>query len=364
MRYFHPPDGRAGEIADKVLNGVRLSPDDGLYLLRSKSLSFTGLLANLARERLHGNATTFSVNRHINFSNICSNRCSFCAFRRSEGEPGANRLSIREILEKALEAGGTGPVEIHVTGALDPLFRLEDALSMVRALKAAMPRSVIKAFTLVEIDHFSKISGREPEEVMALLKEAGVSAFPGGGAELFSENIRKKLCPEKISGERWLRLAELAHTSGIPTNATMLYGIGESDEERVDHLLKLRELQDRTGGFMAFIPLLFQKDRTPLSHLVGVGACEQLKVYAVSRLVLDNIPHIKVHWVMAGLKIAELSQWFGVDDIEGTVHEERIGHEGGAKAPSGLTKDAIRSIILRSGRVPRERDGLYASVTD
>ena len=359
---IRPPDRRLGEIADKVLKGARLTTEDGLHLLRTPGIAFPGLLANLMREKLHGTATTFSVNRHINFSNICRNRCSFCAFRRNEGEPGAERLSPREIVNKALEAGGTGSVEIHITGALDPFFSLRDALDMVTKLKAAMPRSTIKAFTLVEIDHFSEMSGKPPEEVMALLKEAGVSAFPGGGAELFGEEVREKLCPEKISGARWLQLAELAHESGIPTNATMLYGVGETDEDRIDHLMRLRDLQDRTGGFMAFIPLLFQKENTALSGIRALGACEQLRVYAVSRLILDNIPHIKVHWVMSGLKTAELSQWFGADDIEGTVHEERIGHEGGAETPVGLTKDDVMSLIERSGRLPRERDGLYNPV--
>ena len=359
---IRPPDRRLGEIAEKVLNGARLTTEDGLHLLRTPGIAFPGLLANFMREKLHGKATTFSVNRHINFSNICRNRCSFCAFRRNEGEPGSERLSSRQIVDKALEAGRTGPAEIHITGALDPLFSLCDALAVIRELKAAMPLSTVKAFTLVEIDHFSKMSGKPPEEVMALLKEAGVSAFPGGGAELFGEDIREKLCPEKISGERWLELAGMAHESGIPTNATMLYGVGETDEDRIDHLARLRDLQDRTGGFMAFIPLLFQKGNTCFSGIRAAGPCEQLRVYSVSRLILDNIPHIKVHWVMSGLKIAELCQWFGADDVEGTVHEERIGHEGGADTPMGLTKDDVRSLIERSGRLPLERDGLYNPV--
>jgi len=355
-------DPAVAKVAEKISSGARLSVEDGLALLGSPGLSATGFLANQLREKMHGRATTFSVNRHINYSNVCVNRCAFCAFRKSEGESGADRLSVEEVVGKAGLTGDKGNIEVHITGSLDPLFSLEDAVRMVSEVRKARPNAIVKAFTLTEIDFFSARSGLPPGQVMLHLKNAGVEAFPGGGAEIFSERTRKSLCGDKISGERWLELAGLAHSLGIRTNATMLYGVGESDEERMDHLSRLRSLQDETRGFMAFIPLLFQKEKTALKGLRSVGMAEQLKVYAVSRLFLDNIPHIKAHWVMSGLAAAEVSQWFGVDDIEGTVVEERIGHEGGARTPGGLTRDAIISLIKRAGRTPVERDGLYNKV--
>jgi aminodeoxyfutalosine synthase len=357
--FFRPSDPRVRSAAEKIFAGARLSREDGLGLFETADLSSLGYLANFAREKLHGRATTFSVNIHINYSNICENSCLFCAFKKREGEQGAERLSTEEICGKISESRDSALLEIHITGALDPRFTLEEALGTVTRIKEIRPDAVIKAFTLVEIDYFAGRSGISARETMLKLKEAGVSAFPGGGAELFSSRVRKEFCPGKISGEKWLALAELAHSLKIPTNATMLYGIGESHEEKVDHLLRLRETQDRTSGFMAFIPLLFQKENTSLKHLRDVGAADQLRIYAVSRLMLDNIPHIKVHWALSGLKIAELSQWFGVDDVEGTIGEERIGHEGGAKTPAGMTKSSIVSIIERSGHVPAERNGLY-----
>lgn len=354
---------RLEEIALKVARGSRLSEEDGLELFRSPDLAVAGYLANLAREKRHGNVTTFAVNRHINFSNICANRCSFCAFRKDDGAPGAGRLSPDEVKRKVAEAGLPGkPLEVHITGALDPAFTLCDAVRMVSGVKNANPSAIIKAFTLVEVEDLARKSGKAAEVVMEDLRDAGVSAFPGGGAELFSERIRKRLCPEKTSGERWLQLAGTAHSLGIRTNATMLFGVGETDRERVEHMLMLREQQDRSGGFMAFIPLLFQKKNTPLEEVPTPSFAEQLMVFSVSRLLLDNFPHVKVHWAMSGLKMAELSQWFGVDDLEGTVVEERIGHEGGAETPHGLSRQLVVSLIARSGRTPLERDGLYRPV--
>jgi aminodeoxyfutalosine synthase len=356
---LEPSDPLLSPIAEKIFSGEALSPLEAIDLFDSEDLPFLGVLSNFVREKLHGTATTFSVNRHINYSNICANDCLFCAFRRDETDNRAARLSIEDISDKIAGYGNSEPLEIHITGALDPTYGIDEAIQTIDRIRKIQPEAVIKAFTLVEVDFFSRRSGLDAGDVMQRLKDAGVSAFPGGGAEIFSPRIRSRVCPDKISGERWLKLAELAHSKGIPTNATMLYGIGESYEDRVEHLEKIRALQERTKGFMAFIPLLFQKENSKLKIVKSVTLAEQLKLYAVSRLFLHNVPHLKVHWAMSGLKAAELSQWFGVDDIEGTIVEERIGHEAGAGTPVGMTKDAIISIIERSGRVPLERDGLY-----
>lgn len=350
------------QILLKAVNSKRISKEECVKLLRFASPSNIFYIANYVRERKFGNKTTFSVNRHINYSNICVNRCLFCAFRKDENSNEAKRLKIESILKIVEEVKDFPNLEIHITGGLDPKFTFENALDLVRKIKEIKKEAIIKAFTMVEIDYFSRKSGIKDFEVIRRLKEAGVSSFPGGGAEIFSTRIRKKICPSKISSKRWLNLSKKAHQLGIPTNATMLYGIGETDEEIADHLDKLRSLQDRTQGFMSFIPLLFQKENTPLCKLKEVSLLRQLKIYAVSRIFLDNIPHIKNHWAMSGLKSAELSQWCGVDDLEGTVFEERIGHEGGAKTPIGITREEVEKIIIRAGRIPVERDGLYKKV--
>lgn len=346
----------------KVVDGKRISFSDCLRLLEHKNLSEIFFLANFIREKKYGFFTTFSVNRHINYSNICKNKCLFCAFRKEENSKNAKRLSIDSILKIIDEIKHYPNLEIHITGGLDPKFSFEDALMLVRKIKEIKRETIIKAFTMVEIDHFSKTSGLSDLEVIRRLREAGISAFPGGGAEIFSQRIRKKICPLKISGKRWLELSKKAHKLGIPTNATMLYGIGETTEEIAQHLFELRSLQDETNGFMSFIPLLFQKENTPLKGLKNVTILEQLKIYAVSRIFLDNFPHIKNHWAMAGLESAELSQWCGVDDLEGTVFEERIAHESGAQTPVGINKEGIIKIIKAAQRIPVERDGLYRRV--
>lgn len=350
------------KIALKIINGERISSDDCLKLLEHNNLSEMFYLANIIREKRYGSFTTFSVNRHINYSNICQNKCLFCAFRKEENSKEARRLSIDSILKIVDEIKNYPYLEIHITGGLDPNFSFDEALTLVKKIKEIKKEAIIKAFTMVELDYFAKTSGLKDVEVLKKLKEAGISSFPGGGAEIFSPRIRKKICPLKIDGKRWLELSKKAHKLGIPTNATMLYGVGETEKEIVQHLDKLRSLQDETSGFMSFIPLLFQKENTPLKKLREVALAEQLKLYAVSRIFLDNIPHIKNHWVMSGLKAAEISQWCGVDDLEGTVFEERIGHEGGAKTPIGMTKEAIEKIIKAANRIPVERDGLYKRV--
>lgn len=347
------------KIFSKILNSNRITKSECVKLLNLKRVEEIFYLANNVREKKYGNNTTFSINKHINYTNVCENRCLFCAFYRDEKSSEVKRFFPNDLKKILEEVKNLKNIEIHITGGLDPKFTFEKALEVIKTIKQIKKDAIIKAFTMVEIDFFAKTSGLKEIKVMERLKEAGVSSFPGGGAEIFSKKIRNKICPQKINSERWLALSKMAHIIGIPTNATMLYGIGESSEQIADHLFRLRSLQDETHGFMSFIPLLFQSEKTPLKHLKKVSLLEQLKIYSVSRIFLDNIPHIKNHWAMAGLKCAELSQWCGVDDLEGTVFEERIAHEGGATTPIGMTREQVKKIIKDAGRIAVERDGLY-----
>lgn len=348
-------------IADKVLSGKRLTREDAVSLFQGDDLFTLGRLASNAAEKKNGKNVYFIVNRHINPTNICINRCRFCAFSRSMGEQGAFELTIDEIVEKLgtsnLEPGAS-PKEVHIVGGLHPEWPFEYYLRMLSAIRAAYPAITIKAFTAVEIDHFSKISGLSVIGVLERLKESGLGAMPGGGAEIFAERVRSRLCPEKISGERWVEIHRTAHLCGITTNATMLYGHLESPEDRVDHLLRLRELQDATGGFQAFIPLAYHPRNTDIGGFYTSGI-DDLKTIAISRLVLDNIPHIKAYWIMLGEKIAQLSLLFGADDLDGTVIEEKITHSAGAVSSEGLAKSELITLIEKAGRIPVERDAFY-----
>ncbi len=348
-------------IADKVLSGERLTREDAVYLFQCDDLFTLGRLSSHVAEKKNGKNVYFIINRHINPTNICVNRCGFCAFSRSMGEQGAFELTIDDIVEKLGTSNlepGTSLKEVHIVGGLHPEWPFEYYLSMLSAIRAAYPSLVIKAFTAVEIDHFSKISGLSVTGVLEKLKESGLGAMPGGGAEIFAERVRSRLCPEKISGERWVDIHRAAHLCGITTNATMLYGHLESPEDRVDHLLRLRELQDATGGFQAFIPLAYHPRNTDIGGFYTSGI-DDLKTIAISRLVLDNIPHIKAYWIMLGEKIAQLSLLFGADDLDGTVIEEKITHSAGAVSSEGLAKAELINLIEKAGRIPVERDAFY-----
>jgi aminodeoxyfutalosine synthase len=246
-----------------------------------------------------------------------------------------------------------------MVGGLDPRFSFADCLEMIRAIKAVRPDVHLKTLTLVEVDYYARREKTTPEAILSALREAGMGSLPGGGAEILGEDLRKRICPNKLSGARWLELARIAHRMGIRTNCTMLYGHVETYEDRVDHILRLRELQDETGGFMAFIPLQFNRENTPYAHLPEVTGDDNLKTLAASRLLFDNIDHVKVYWIMVGLKIAQTALWFGADDMDGTVVEERITHDAGATTPTGVTLDTLLHLIRRAGRVPVERDSLY-----
>lgn len=352
-------DASLHPIIDKLEAGERLGFEDGVALYRTPDLATLGILANRAREAKNGNRAYFNVNRHINHTNICVTGCSFCAFAKKPRQEGAYRMTIEEIAGKAVPAPGERWEEIHIVGGLDPGFSFQDCLEMLRAIRAVNPSVHLKTLTLVEVDYYAKRERKSPQEILAALREAGMGSMPGGGAEILGEELRRKICPNKISGQRWLDLARIAHQMGIRSNCTMLYGHVETIEDRVDHVLRLRELQDETGGFMAFIPLQFNKHNTPYENLPDVTGEDNLKTLAVSRLLFDNIDHIKVYWIMVGLKIAQAALWFGADDIDGTVVEERITHDAGATTPVGVGLEDLLHLIRKAGRVPVERDSLY-----
>ncbi len=343
----------------KVDNGARISDAEALELFESNDLLAIGELAALANRRKNGDRVYFNVNRHINYTNLCVNRCTFCAFSKGVEDEGCYTLALNDILAKAAEASEAGATEIHMVGGLHPDLPFDFYLEMLAAIKADNPRLHLKAFTAVEIDYFSSLTGQSVEEVIGELKEAGLDSMPGGGAEIFGKQVRDQICPEKISGKRWLEVTEKVHRAGLRTNATMLFGHLEQYRDRVEHLGLLRQLQDRTGGFQTFIPLAFQPDNTRVPGAKGVGGVDALKTLAISRLYLDNFQHVKAYWVMLGLKIAQVALAFGVNDLDGTVVEEKIGHDAGADSPQAMAKEQIIGLIRKAGREPVERDTLY-----
>ncbi|HUT84995.1 MAG TPA: aminofutalosine synthase MqnE [Thermodesulfobacteriota bacterium] len=348
-----------GWIEDKVKAGERLTREDALRLSRNTDLLFLGRLAQEVKKRKTGDQVFFNVNRHINLTNICSSRCRFCAFSCDPGDPRAYTLTADQAVKIVEDALPLGITEIHLVSALHPGLPFAYYLEVVKRLKERFPHIHLQAFTAVEIKYFSDISGLSIREVLTRLQEAGLGSMPGGGAEIFSPRIRAELCPKKASGEEWIEVMKTAHELGIKSNATMLFGHIETDEEMIDHLLQLRQLQDDTSGFQSFIPLPFHPRHTALSHLSPPSAWEALRVLALSRLVLDNFSHIKAFWIMLGLKVAQLSLEFGVDDLDGTVVEERIVHAAGASTEKGITKERLIEIIRQAGKVPVERDTLY-----
>ncbi|MCM2358402.1 MAG: aminofutalosine synthase MqnE [Geobacteraceae bacterium] len=349
-------------IAEKVRTGQRISDAEALFLFESRDLLEIGELAAFANERKNGARVFFNVNRHINHTNICVNRCGFCAFSRTADQPGAYVYDLREIEERARQALAQGATEIHMVGGLHPDLPFGFYLEMLRTVKGVSPALHVKAFTAVEIDYLAKLAGLSLAETLHELKQAGLGSLPGGGAEILAAEVRQQLCPEKISGERWLAVMEEVHRAGLKSNATMLYGHIESYRHRVDHMRLLRELQNETGGFQVFIPLAFQPENTPLKlgRRPGYGGgVDDLKTLAISRIYLDNFAHIKAYWVMLGEKIAQVSLAFGVNDLDGTVVEERIGHDAGASSPQAMGREEIVTMISKAGRIPVERDTLY-----
>ena len=349
------------QIREKVLSNQRLSREDGIALFTSHDLLFLGRLASHAASRKNADRVYFVQNMHINPTNLCVNRCKFCAFSRSKGEAGAYEMSIEDIVNKARNAG-PGVREFHIVSGLHPDLPFSWYLDMLRALKKESPHIHIKAFTAVEIDYLAKLSGLGLKDTLLALREEGLGSLPGGGAEIFNPAVRTSLCAEKISGDRWLEIMEIAHGIGLKSNATMLYGHIETVEDRVDHLIRLRELQDRTGGFQAFIPLSFHSQNTEIKKSSYTTGFDDLKTLAISRLLLDNFDHIKAYWVMLGEKITQVSLSFGVDDIDGTVVEERITRMAGGTTDGSMTRDELVDLIRQAGKKPVERDTVYNTV--
>jgi aminodeoxyfutalosine synthase len=360
---FQTDDPALTPIARKVESGERLSFDDGLALYRSGDILAVGWMANLVRERMHGDLAYFNVNRHINPTNVCVASCRLCAFGRKKGEADTYTMALEEAWETAGKGLTEAVTEFHIVGGLHPDLPYQYFLDLVKGLKQRYPQVHVKAFTMVEIAFFAKKAKVSIEEAIRMMVEAGVDSCPGGGAEIFADRVRHIICDHKIDGSEWLDTAKLAHKAGLRSNATMLYGHIENDEDRVDHLLKLRAVQDETGGFQTFIPLSFHPDNTALSHLPKSTGMTDIRQIAVSRLLLDNFAHIKSYWQMVTPKMAQISLRFGADDIDGTVVEEKIYHDAGAKTPQGLRRRDLERLITEAGRVPFERDTLYRAVT-
>jgi len=350
------------DLLEKAAAGERLTAADGVRLFETDDLPALGWAANRAREARHGNVAYYLLNRHINYTNVCRYDCMFCSFYRKEGQDGAWTWSVEEVLRHVAPYKGTGLREFHIVGGVHPTLPFSYYTEMLRALKREHPTVALKAFTAIEIAYLAELSGLSLRETLLALKEAGLAAIPGGGAEIFADRVRYKVCREKADADRWFEVHETAHALGIPSNATMLYGHIETIEERVDHLLRLRALQDRTGGLMSYIPLAYHPDHNRLEKLGAPSGIDALKNVAVGRLLLDNVPHIKAYWIMLGIKPAQIALSFGADDLDGTVTWERIYHMAGAQTPEELSVKRLREIIEEAGREPVERDAFYNPV--
>lgn len=356
-------DERLRPILDKVTAGTRLGYEDGVTLYRSPDILGVGYMANIVRERKNGNTTFFNVNRHINPTDVCVASCKLCAFGKHKKDPKAYTWSLEEIWHRAGEGWTEAITEFHIVGGLHPELTLDWYCEMLRGLKARFPEVHLKALTMVEIGFLAQRAKLSIRETLVKLKDAGLDSLPGGGAEIFSDRVRRIICDHKIDGDQWIDVARTAHKLGLRSNCTMLYGQIETEEDRVDHLIRLRALQDETGGFQTFIPLAFHPENTALHHLPKTTGFDDLRAVAVSRLMLDNIDHIKAYWIMMTPGVAQIAQRFGADDIDGTVVEEKIYHEAGATTTQSLRRGDLLRLIREAGREPLERDTLYRPVT-
>ncbi len=350
-------------IREKVEAGERLTMEDGLFLYEPTTpLHEVGALANLVRERKNGNFAYYNINTHLNATNVCVYRCSFCAFRSDLRDPKGYVMSDEQILARGQEAVDNGCTEMHIVGGLHHQKKYEWYVHIVRLLHDAFPQLHLKAWTAVEINWFEFLAKKPVRAILEDLIEAGLGSMPGGGAEIFHPEIRSQICEHKADANRWLDIHRTAHQLGLHTTATMLYGHLENALHRVDHLIRLRELQDETGGFQTFIPLAFHPDNTGLSHIKKPSAIMDLRTMAISRLMLDNFPHIKAYWIMLGIGTAQTALAYGADDIDGTVRHELIYHDAGATTPEILSVEEICRLIREAGREPVERDTLYRRV--
>lgn len=353
---------RAGltDIANKVLQGERLHMADGQRLYETADLAAVGALANFVREKRHGDLTYFNRNQHINATNVCEATCIFCSFSRLKtGDPNAYTMTLKQALHRIEQLRDSFVTEVHIVNGLNPDLPFSYYTDLLRAIKTERPDLHIKGFTAVEIHYYSGKYGMTYEQVLQALMDAGLDSLPGGGAEIFHPRARRKLCHDKVDGDGWLEIHRVAHGLGLRTNATILFGSIETIDERLDHMLRLRSLQDETGGFQTFIPLKFHADNNALRNLREATGFDCLRTLAIGRLMLDNFPHIKAYWPMLGVDLAQMSLSFGVNDLDGTVREERIYHMAGADTPQGLTRPQLIALIERSGRIPVERDTLY-----
>ncbi|MFO0012852.1 MAG: aminofutalosine synthase MqnE [Planctomycetota bacterium] len=350
-------------IRDKVEQGGRLDLEDGIFLYSPEvPLHDIGQLANLVRERMHGNVGYYNINTHLNPTNVCVYRCRFCAFRSDLRDPKGYAMSDEQILARGKEATDNGCTEMHIVGGLHHKLGYDWYRGVLSKLHEAYPQIHLKAWTPVEIDWFEFLNKWPTKRVLEDLREAGLGSMPGGGAEIFHPEVRNQICEHKANAHKWIEIHQAAHELGLKSNCTMLYGHIEEPYHRIDHLLRLRELQDHTGGFQTFIPLAFHPDNTKLSHIKKASAPMDLRTIAISRLMLDNVPHVKAYWIMLGIGTAQAALAYGADDIDGTVRHELIYHDAGATTPEILTVDQIRQLILEAGRDPVERDTLYRRV--
>ncbi len=351
-------------IAGKLDAGERLSFDDGVQLFECPDLLALGWLANREREKRHAGRTYYNFNIRLEATNVCVANCLFCSFARLKpGDAGSYTMTLEQVFDKLRQRASQPITEVHVVNGLHPDLPFEYYLDLLSGLKQIRPGIHLKCFTAVEIAFFADLYGKTDEQVLRELQAAGLDSLPGGGAEIFAERVRRKICHDKCGTERYLEIHRTAHRLGMRTNVTMLYGHIETAAERVDHMLRTRALQDETGGLQAFIPLAFHPDNNQMRKLPAPSAAETLRVHAVSRLMLDNIPHVKAFWIATGVEVAQIALWFGVDDLDGTVQEERIYHMAGARTPEAMTTSAIRRLIRAAGRDPIERDTLYNVIT-
>ncbi len=350
-------------IREKVLTGERLSLEDGLVLYDpATSLQEVGVLANIVRERINGNKAYYNINTHLNPTNVCVYRCTFCAFRADLRSEKGYVMSDEQILARGQEAVDNGCTEMHIVGGLHHVKDYDWYVNVLRILHNAYPDLHLKGWTGVEINWFEFLTKKSVRQILQELMEAGLGSMPGGGAEIFHPEVRSKICEHKADAHNWLDIHRTAHDLGLKTNCTMLYGHIENAYHRVDHLIRLRELQDETGGFQTFIPLAFHPENTGLSHIKKPSALMDLRTMAVSRLMLDNIPHIKAYWIMLGIGTAQTALAYGADDLDGTVRHELIYHDAGATTPELLTVEQIQRLIVEAGREPVERDTLYRRI--
>lgn len=355
---------RAGleRIHRKVTDGERLSGDDGVALYSCPDLNVLGHLANLVRERKNDDICWFVRNQHINYTNVCNKDCKFCAFYVRVNDPAGYALSVEDIRRRVEEQVREPIREIHMVAGINPRLPYAYYLDIIRAVKSVRPEVMVKAYTMIEIAEIVRVARKPLEQVWEDLKEAGLGSLPGGGAEVLSERVHAEIFDKKQTPTEWLAMARSAHRAGLRSNATMLYGHIETDAERVEHLLRLRDLQDETGGFLTFIPLAFHPENTELADLPHTTGMDDLKQLAIARLMLDNFEHIKSFWIMVSPQISQVSLWYGADDIDGTIIREEITHAAGARTPQGLTREQLVGLIRETGRRPVERDALYRPV--